>query len=185
MSFDVIDTPIPGLKIIQRESFHDDRGFLTRLYCDDNFKLIGIDKPIRQINQTNTKKKGTLRGMHFQRPPFAEIKLVSCIRGKIFDVAVDLRKNSPTFLKWHGEVLSQTNQRSFLIPEGFAHGFQALTDNCELIYLHTAPYSREFEDALNLMDKKLDITWPLKIFNLSKRDQSHPIIKNDFEGIIL
>lgn len=185
MRFDLASTPIEGLKVIQRKPICDERGFLSRIYCQDDFKLMGVDKSISQINQTLTKKKGAVRGMHFQLPPFAETKIVSCMRGEIFDVAVDLRKGSPTFLKWHAEILSEENQKSFLIPEGFAHGFQTLTDDCELLYLHTAPYSKEYERALNFADEKLGIAWPLTISELSDRDKSHKMIKDDFEGMDL
>ena len=185
MRFDLVDTPITDLKIVQRKPISDDRGFLSRLYCQDDFKLMGINKPISQINQTLTKKKGAVRGLHYQLAPFAEAKLVTCIKGEIFDVAVDLRRDSPTYLSWHAEVLSENNHKSFLIPEGFAHGFQTLSDDCELIYLHTAPYSKEHEKGLNYADKKLDINWPLEISEISDRDQTHTMIKDDFEGIVL
>ncbi len=185
MRFDVTDTRINGLKVIQRKFMADDRGFLSRLYCQDEFKLIGIGKIISQINHTLTKNKGAIRGLHYQLPPFAETKLVSCIRGEIFDVAVDLRKDSPTYLHCQTEILSEKNQKSFLIPEGFAHGFQALTANCELIYLHTAPYNKEHERGLNCLDKKIGIPWPLDITEISERDRAHPIIQDAFEGIVL
>ena len=123
--------------------------------------------------------------MHFQLPPHAETKLVSCLRGEIFDVAVDLRKNSPTFLQCHGEVLSESNHRSLLIPEGFAHGFQALSDDCELIYLHTAAYEASAEGALNAIDQRLAIAWPMVITEISDRDRRHPMLAADFEGIEL
>jgi dTDP-4-dehydrorhamnose 3,5-epimerase len=110
---------------------------------------------------------------------------VSCIKGEILDVAVDLRKDSPTYLKWHAEVLSEKNQKTFLIPEGFAHGFQTLSNDCELIYLHTAAYSQTHERGLNYADKKINISWPLDISEISDRDQSHPMLEDDFEGIIL
>jgi dTDP-4-dehydrorhamnose 3,5-epimerase len=126
-----------------------------------------------------------VRGLHYQQPPHAEIKLVSCLKGEIFDVAVDLRKNSPTFLHWYGEVLTEKNQRSLLIPEGFAHGFQTLTNDCELIYLHSAPYVKEAEAALNITDYRINISWPLEITELSERDRLHPMIQNDFEGFVL
>jgi len=183
--FDCFDTPLSGLKIIQRKPIEDSRGFLSRFYCTEEFKPFGFNKPINQINHTLTKQKGAVRGLHYQQPPYAEIKLVNCLRGEIFDLAVDLRKDSPTFLHWHGVVLSEKNQRSLLIPEGFAHGFQAMSDNCELIYLHTAPYMKEAESALNVADPKLNIEWPLGITELSERDYSHPMINNDFEGIIV
>ena len=183
--FDCIDTQLTGLKIIQRKPIEDARGFLSRFFCAEEFNEFGFGKPISQINHTLTRHKGAVRGLHYQKPPHAEIKLVSCLKGKVFDVAVDLRKNSPTFLHWHGEVLSESNQRSLLIPEGFAHGFQALTDDCELVYLHSAPYIKEAEAALNLIDPKIDIAWPLSITDISDRDRLHPMIKIDFEGIVV
>jgi len=183
MRFDCFDTPLAGLKVVQRKPIEDTRGFLNRFYCAEEFKLFGFNKPISQINHTLTRQKGAVRGLHYQQQPYAEIKLVSCLKGEIFDVAVDLRKNSSTFLHWHGEVLSEKNQRSLLIPEGFAHGFQTLSEDCELIYLHTAPYVKEAEAALNVTDPGIGITWPLDITELSERDRSHPMIKNDFEGI--
>ena len=181
--FDCIDTPLADLKVMQCKPIEDARGFLSRFYCAEEFKAFGFNKPINQINHTLTRQKGAVRGLHYQQLPYAEMKLVSCLKGEIFDVAVDLRKNSPTFLHWYGEVLSEKNQRSLLIPEGFAHGFQTLTDDCELVYLHTAPYMKEAEAALNVSDPKLSIIWPLDITELSERDRSHPMIKNDFEGI--
>lgn len=183
MQFDCFDTPLAGLKVVQRKPIEDARGFLSRFYCAEEFKSFGFNKPISQINHTLTRQKGAVRGLHYQQQPYAEIKLVSCLKGEIFDVAVDLRKNSSTFLQWHGEVLSEKNQRSLLIPEGFAHGFQTLSEDCELIYLHTAPYVKEAEAALNVTDPGICITWPLDITELSERDCSHPMIKNDFEGI--
>lgn len=185
MRFDLINTPIEGLKIIQRNPVSDERGFLSRLYCQDNFKLTNVNKTISQINQTLTKKKGAVRGFHYQLPPFAEAKLISCIKGEIFDVAIDLRKNSPTFLKWHAEILNEKNQKSFFIPEGFAHAFQTLTTDCELIYLHTAPYSETHERGLNYRDKKINISWPLEVSEISEKDRTHAMIEDDFEGIVL
>jgi dTDP-4-dehydrorhamnose 3,5-epimerase len=147
--------------------------------------LAGITKSIAQINHTITRKKGAVRGLHFQHPPHAETKVVSCLRGEIFDVAVDLRSGSPTFLQWHGEILSAGNRKSMLIPEGYAHGFQALTEDCELIYLHTAAYHPEAEGALNVADPRLNIAWPLPFVDLSDRDRSHPLIDKIFHGIDL
>ena len=183
--FNCFETTLAGLKVIQRTSIADNRGFLSRFYCADEFKLFGYDKSISQINHTLTRQKGAVRGMHYQHPPYAEIKLVSCFKGEVFDVAVDLRKNSPTFMRWHGEVLSANNQRSLLIPAGFAHGFQTLEEDCELIYLHSAPYVKEAEAALNVNDLIVDITWPMTITELSERDRSHPMIKKDFEGLVI
>jgi len=123
--------------------------------------------------------------MHFQWPPHAETKFVSCLHGEVFDVAVDLRRDSPTFLQWHAEVLSPANQRGLLIPEGFAHGFQALAADCELVYVHTAPYMPDAEGAVNVRDPKLKIAWPLAISELSERDGSHPFLPQQFPGIAL
>ncbi len=182
---DFFDTPLAGLQVVQRKPIEDTRGFLSRFFCAEEFKRAGLNKSISQINHTLTHKKGAIRGLHYQKPPHAETKVVSCIKGEIFDVAVDLRKNSSTFLRWHGEVLSAKNQRSMLIPEGFAHGFQTLTEECELIYLHTSPYVQEAEAAFNVTDPRLEIAWPLAITELSDRDRLHPMITPDFEGIAL
>lgn len=183
--FEFITTPLPDLKVVQRKAIEDHRGFLSRFYCVDEFAAAGINKPIAQINHTLTRKKGAVRGLHFQHPPHAETKLVSCLKGEIWDVAVDLRRSSPTFLQWYGEILSASNRKSLLIPEGFAHGFQALTEDCELIYLHTATYHSEAEGALNVADPKLSITWPLPVGDLSDRDRNHPLIDQNFQGVVL
>ncbi|MCF8196774.1 MAG: dTDP-4-dehydrorhamnose 3,5-epimerase [Polynucleobacter sp.] len=179
----IFDTPISGLRIIRRKLIGDNRGFLTRIFCVDELKKAGWNRPVVQINQTVTKKRGTVRGMHFQTPPHAEMKLVSCLQGEIWDVAVDLRKNSPTFLKWHAEILSSENCRSLLIPEGFAHGFQALSDDCELLYLHTSPYVREAEAGIRPNDPYLRVPWPLAFFEISMRDLEHPLLDDKFKGI--
>lgn len=183
--FDRVLTPLSGLLVVQRKVIEDERGFLSRFYCVDEFSVLGIDKPVAQINHTLTRKKGAVRGMHFQHPPHAETKLVSCLKGEVWDVALDLRRDSPTFLQWHGEVLSAANRRSLLIPEGFAHGFQALSEDCELIYLHTETYHPEAEDALNASDPALGITWPLDITEMSDRDRKHKLIEQSFQGITL
>ncbi|MDP2246804.1 MAG: dTDP-4-dehydrorhamnose 3,5-epimerase [Nitrosomonadales bacterium] len=181
--FSFLNTSIAGLKVVQRKPIEDDRGFLSRFFCAEEFEKHQFNKPISQINHTLTRKKGVVRGLHYQNPPFAEMKLVSCLKGEVFDVAVDLRIGSPTFLQWHAEILSAGNSSSLLIPEGFAHGFQTLTDNCELIYLHTAPYAKEAEGALNANDKQLSIKWPLQIAEMSDRDRAHPMISIDFRGL--
>ena len=183
--FDFIQTPLADLTLVQRKVTEDSRGFLSRFYCSEEFCEAGIAKSIAQINHTFTRIKGAVRGLHFQNPPYAESKLVSCLHGEIFDVAVDLRRDSPTFLQWHGSVLSAQNRQSLLIPEGFAHGFQTLSEACELIYLHTAAYHPEAEGGLNATDPRLGITWPLAIAELSERDSSHQLIEQNFQGIVL
>lgn len=181
--FNFLPTPLAGLHVVERLPIGDARGFLARLYCATEFATAGYARPIAQINHTMTRRRGTVRGMHFQFPPFAETKLVTCIRGKIYDVAIDLRADSPTFLSWHGEILTDENQRSLLIPEGFAHGFQTLTEDCELVYLHTAAHHPEAEGALNACDPRLAIAWPQPIGEMSDRDRTHPYIGLDFPGV--
>jgi len=183
--FDFIPTPLTGLMLVQRKAIEDHRGFLSRFYCAEEFRAAGIDKPVAQINHTLTRQRGAVRGLHFQHPPHAETKLVSCLKGEILDVAVDLRRDSLTFLHWHGEILSAINRKSLLIPEGYAHGFQTLTEDCELIYLHTASYHPEAEGALNVADPRLNIAWPLPVNDLSERDRNHPFISQNFQGIVL
>ena len=183
--FDFLPTPLSGLTVVQRKPIEDERGFFCRFYCAEEFREAGLKKPIAQINHTFTRKKGAVRGLHFQYPPFAETKIVSCLKGEIFDVAVDLRKGSPTFLCWHAEILSAANQKSLLIPEGFAHGFQTLAEDCELIYLHTESFHLQAEGALNVADPRLGIAWPVAIAELSERDRNHPYINLHFEGVLL
>lgn len=181
--FDVIDTPLAGLKVVQRKPIRDARGYFSRFFCAEEFRQAGLNSRIAQINHSHSKIAGTVRGMHYQLPPHAETKFVSCIRGEIFDVAVDLRKGSPTFLKWHGEILSAENQRSLLIPEGFAHGFQTLTDDCELLYLVSAPYEPTAENGLNAADPLMKITWPLPITEMSDKDRNNAFLSPEYSGI--
>jgi dTDP-4-dehydrorhamnose 3,5-epimerase len=130
-----------------------------------------------------TKRQGTVRGLHFQHPPHSEIKLVACLRGVVFDVAVDLRRGSPTFLQWHGEMLSSEMPSSIYIPRGFAHGFQAMTHECELLYAHSDPYQPASEDGLNALDPTIAISWPLAPTEMSERDRAHAHLTSGFRGI--
>ena len=181
--FAVDDLPLPGLKRVLRQRLGDSRGFLARLFCAEEMGGAGWHTPIAQINHTFTAVRGTVRGMHFQRPPHAEAKLVSCIRGEVWDVAVDLRQGSPTFLRWHAELLSADNGCALLIPQGFAHGFQALSDDVELIYCHSAAYHDASEGGLHPADPALAVAWPLPIGTLSARDAQHPLLDPHFEGL--
>jgi dTDP-4-dehydrorhamnose 3,5-epimerase len=183
--FDFHPTSLVGLWVIQRNPITDKRGFFCRFFSTEEFLSAGLKKPIVQINHTYTVKKGAVRGLHFQYPPHAEFKIVSCLRGEVYDVAVDIRKGSPTFLHWHGEMLSAENQRSLLIPEGFAHGFQTLEDNCELLYLHSEAFHPQAEGALHVADPRIGIVWPIAVEELSERDRSHPFIDSNFEGLSL
>lgn len=179
----VTDLPLAGLKLVARQRLGDQRGFFARLFCTEELRAAGWIDPIAQINHTSTARKGTVRGMHFQRPPHAEMKLVTCVRGEVFDIAVDLRRGSPTFLRWHAERLSAENGRAMLIPQGFAHGFQALSDDAGLIYCHSAAYDAASEGGLNPRDAKLAIAWPLPIAGLSDRDAQAAMLDDTFAGI--
>ena len=183
--FDVIDTSLPGLKVVQREHRGDGRGFFSRLFCAEELAAAGWRKPISQINHTLTKRIGTVRGMHFQYPPHAEVKLVTCLRGAVWDVAVDMRLGSPTLLSWHGEELTPENRRAVLIPEGFAHGFQTLSADCELLYMHSAAYAPGGEGGVDACDPRIGIDWPLEITERSARDESHARLAQGFRGIAL
>ena len=178
----VSSTPIVGLYLVDRPMHDDSRGFLSRLFCSEALLEAGWRKPVAQINHSFTAIAGTLRGLHFQRSPHAEMKLVSCFHGEVWDVAVDLRQGSPTFLRWHAELLSADNRRALIIPEGCAHGFQTLQDGTELLYCHSAAYCPSAEAGVRYDDPALGIQWPLPVQNLSSRDAVHPLIPADFTG---
>lgn len=177
------ETPLAGAYIVEPEPFLDERGFFARIFCQKEFAAIGFHKQIVQINHSVTRQKGTIRGMHYQLPPVCETKIVRCIQGEVFDVMVDIRAGSPTFLQWHGVELSKDNFCMVFIPEGFAHGFQALTDNAELIYHHSAFYNPEYEQGLNFDDPALAIKWPLPAGAISPKDRSYSLMADGFKGI--
>jgi dTDP-4-dehydrorhamnose 3,5-epimerase len=178
-------TPLRGLARVDRQLHDDARGSFCRLFCADELGAAASATPfvVAQINHSVTARAGTVRGLHFQRPPHAEQKLVSCLRGAVFDVAVDLRRGSPTFLKWHGERLSGANRRGLWIPEGFAHGFQALEDDTELLYLHSRAHAPDAEDGVDPRDPALAIDWPLSFAAFSERDRRHAPLGPAFAGI--
>lgn len=183
--FSIRQTPLTGLVAVERQRRGDERGYLERLFCSEELFEAGWQQPIRQVNHTYTHKCGTVRGLHFQHPPRAESKLVICIKGAVFDVAVDLRRSSPTYLQWHAVRISESNGLAMMIPEGFGHGFQTLTEEVEMIYCHSSPYCAEAEGGVHPKDPELDITWPLEIAELSERDDNFPFLKEDFKGIDL
>jgi dTDP-4-dehydrorhamnose 3,5-epimerase len=178
---DITHTKIQGVNVIHFPPYQDERGFFNRVF---DMKLLG-GIVIEQINHSMTRKKGTVRGVHFQYPPHAEMKIVRCIKGGIFDVVVDLRKNSPTFLQWHGEILSAENMNSLVTPEGCAHGFQALDDNIEMLYLHTKAYCKEAEETVHFDDPKVGIKWQLPITYISEKDNAAKFLTEDWKGIEL
>ena len=178
-------TELPGVEVIERRKVQDHRGFLSRLYCSQQLQGKGFDEGICQVNMTRTYKEGAIRGMHFQFSPSSEDKIVTCVRGAVFDVALDLRSSSSSFLKWVGVRLSEGNGKSLLIPKGCAHGFQTLQPNCELIYFHSAPYDKEREGGVFPFDPRIEILWPLDVTDISDRDSNHPLLTANFQGIDL
>ena len=181
----ILDAPVADLKIVQSLPHRDDRGAFIRLFCAQELESLLGHRQIAQINQSRTSSAGAVRGMHFQFPPHAEMKMVRCLRGRVWDVAVDLRAGSPTFLQWHAQELAQDDAQMFVIPEGFAHGFQVLEPESELLYLHTASYHPPSEGGLRHDDPRIAIAWPLPPQDLSPRDRSHPLLGGDFTGIAL
>jgi len=179
----IYTTELAGVVVAKTTPFIDHRGAFSRLYCEKELSSVIGNRRIVQINHSRTSIVGAVRGMHFQRSPHMEMKLVRCVKGRVWDVAVDLRTNSPTFLHWYAEELSQDNAHMLVIPEGCAHGFQVLEPNSELLYLHTDFYTSECEDGVSSSDPALNIAWPLPITDLSLRDSSHLPITPDFTGI--
>ncbi|MBP0621443.1 dTDP-4-dehydrorhamnose 3,5-epimerase [Cupriavidus consociatus] len=178
-------TSIDGVMVASGQAFSDHRGAFQRLYCDKELAGVLGSRRVVQVNHSRTVLTGAVRGMHYQFPPHAEMKLVRCLRGRVWDVAVDLREGSPTFLHWHAVELSPQNGRLLVIPEGCAHGFQTLEPESELLYLHTSHYVPQAEGGLRHDDPRLGIDWPLPVADLSQRDRSHPLLTSEFSGIKL
>lgn len=179
------ETALEGAYIIDLEPFSDNRGLFARTFCKREFAAIGHHKEFVQFNHSHSNEKGTLRGLHYQRPPHAEIKLIRCIRGSVFDVIVDLRQQSPTFLHYVGVELSEQNMRMIYVPEGFAHGFQTLVDHTELIYHHTAFYAPDSDGGIRYNDPKINMAWPLEVSTISEKDKNLPLLSDDFAGMVL
>ncbi len=177
------ETKTQGSYTIELEPFIDERGWFARYFCMDEFSQIGHTNEWLQMNHSCTYKKGSLRGMHYQLPPFGETKLVRCIAGSVYDVIIDIRKDSSTFMQWFGAELSLANKKMMYIPEGFAHGFQCLTDDCELLYHHTEYYKPNVEGGIKYNDAGVGIQWPLNVTVISERDKSHPYLSENFKGI--
>ncbi len=182
--FEKIDTSLKGVCILQPKPIKDDRGYFERFYCQKDFAQFDITKPIAQINHSKTIAKGSIRGIHYQIPPFCEMKIVRCLKGAIYDVAVDLRKDSPTFLQHFGIELSEENGKYLCIPEGFGHGFQTLSNEAEVIYLVSEFFNPEADRSLNALDSTLNIKWQLPIAHISLKDKSAPDTTS-FEGLVV
>jgi dTDP-4-dehydrorhamnose 3,5-epimerase len=177
-----VPTAIAGAFEVRLAVRGDARGRFKRHYCERDFAAAGLPTRWVQVNHSITLGRGTVRGLHYQRPPAAEDKLVSCTLGRAFDVALDLRKGSPTFLRWARVALDQATM--FLIPKGCAHGFQTLEEETHLLYLHSEFYDPQAEGGIRFDDPRAGVEWPLPVTNLSDRDRSFPLLGPDFEGLI-
>lgn len=176
-------TPIAGVLLVTSTLRQDERGSFTRLFCETELAPVLAGRRIAQVNHSRTRQRGAIRGLHYQRPPHAEVKFVRCLKGRVWDVVVDLRAGSPTFLRWHAQELDAAGWRMLVVPEGCAHGFQALEADSELLYLHTAAYAPEDEAGVRFDDARLAIAWPLPPADLSERDRSLPPLDPGFQGL--
>jgi dTDP-4-dehydrorhamnose 3,5-epimerase len=178
-------TPLPGAHTIELEKRGDDRGFFARFFCQREFEAAGLPFSVVQVNNSLTGKAGTLRGMHYQLPPAAEIKVVRCIRGALYDVIIDLRPDSPTFCRWFGAELTADNRTMMVVPHGFAHGFLTLTEDTEALYLVSAFYAPERERGVRFDDPRFGIEWPRTPVEISPKDRSWPDLDTAFHGLDL
>lgn len=170
-----IEAELPGAFLIECEPYLDERGMFARYFCQREFEAHGLKAEIVQCNFSQNKKKGTIRGMHFQHPPFAEVKIVRCLKGRIYDVIIDIRPDSPAFLKWQAFELSAQEKNMVYIPEGFAHGYQSLTAGCEVLYMVTQFYAPDHERGIRWNDPMIGIKWPLVYAPIvSPKDATHP-----------
>jgi len=181
--FRAIATPLTGLWELERQPIGDERGFFERLYCAEDLRGWGHPGMIVQANRSLTRRRGAVRGMHFQHAPHGEWKLITCLRGRVHDVIVDLRQGSTSLRQHHAVELSGEGHRTLLVPPGCAHGFQTLTAECEMLYLHSHPYVSSAEGGVRPDDPTIAIAWPLDFTDLSERDAHHPLLSADYQGI--
>lgn len=171
-----VPSPLAGAYLVELEPLEDERGFFARSFCQEEFKAHGLDPVVAQCNVSFNRKRGTLRGLHYQAAPHSEAKLVRCTRGAIWDVIVDLREDSPTTRQWHAAELTAENRRAFYIPAGFAHGFQTLVDDTEVLYQMSEYYHPELARGVRWDDRTLAIRWPIAKAIMSSRDRAFPTL---------
>lgn len=181
----VSSTQLPGVLLVRSTRYSDERGSFSRWFCQDELKPWMNGQKIKQINHSVNLNRGTVRGMHFLYPPLHEFKLVRCIRGSVCDSVLDLRKGSATFLQHQLFELNENNDQMVLIPPGCAHGFQALQDSSQLLYLHSAEYQSEYDGGCRADDPRVNIRWPLPVSQISSRDLQFDLLSDKFEGLIL
>lgn len=172
----LIELPLAGAYLVRMDQIKDERGFFSRLFCEKAFRSYGLKTTWRQVNNSLSEKRATLRGLHYQRPPMQECKLVRCIRGAVWDVMVDLRHGSQTYGQWYGAELSADNRLMMYVPDCFAHGYLSLADNAEIIYASSQFYSPAHEGTLNGADPVLGIEWPIKPLIMSAKDANAPLL---------
>lgn len=175
--------PIPGACTVELDKRGDDRGFFARLYCEREYAQAGLPTRFVQINNSASCRRGTLRGMHYQLPDAAEVKVVRCVQGALFDVIVDLRPDSPAFRRWHGVELSADNRRMMVVPRGCAHGFLTLAPDTEALYLVSAAYAPDRERGLRYDDPAIRVEWPFQPDEVSLKDRQWPALDADFHGL--
>jgi dTDP-4-dehydrorhamnose 3,5-epimerase len=177
--------PIEGLFLCESNQIDDNRGSFSRLFCRNEMEVSSGGIHIKQINTSKNKQKGTIRGMHYQQPPYGEVKIVQCLSGRVFDVAVDVRLGSSTFMQYYAVELSGEDNKAIIIPKGFAHGFQTLQDNTQLLYFHSEFYVPNSDTGLNPFDEKIDINWPMPVSVISDKDKNASMLGDGFKGIKL
>jgi len=179
----ILPIRLEGAAEIQCPPIRDHRGWFVRYFCQKELYQLNGGCEIQQVNSSLTVNRGSVRGLHFQHPPYAEEKIVRCISGRVFDVMVDIRKGSPTLGQWHAVTLDAEEMNMIYIPKGFAHGFQTLDDNCQILYLHTEFHNHESEDGFCYDSPMLNIPWPIEVTDLSERDRNLRYLEPSFEGV--
>jgi dTDP-4-dehydrorhamnose 3,5-epimerase len=169
-------TPLAGAYLVHLEPRADERGSFARVFCRQEFAVEGLESSFAQANVSTNRRAGTVRGMHFQREPDAEVKLVRCVKGAIYDVVVDMREDSATYLRWFGAELSEDNGIAMYVPKGFAHGYQALTDGATVFYFVSTFYAPQSEGGLRFDDPRLSIRWPRPVSEISAKDGAWPLL---------
>lgn len=177
------DLPLPGARLIEIEPRSDDRGFFARAFCEEEFAKAGLVPHYPQINMSGNRKRGTFRGFHYQLPPRAEVKVLRCIRGSVYDVMIDLRPQSPTYLKSCGAEISADNRKMLYTPMGFAHGYIALTDDAEVLYMASDTYSAADERGLRWNDPRFSIELPIAPEIISPKDAGWPDFDPEYHGV--
>lgn len=181
----ITPAPLTGAYVVESTPFRDDRGFFYRLYCQETLSQAGLNTAFIQINHSRTTQAGVIRGLHYQIAPHTETKLIRCVRGAVFDVMVDVRQGSPTFLSWFGVELTEDNYRLSYVPAGFAHGIQALQPDAEIVYLSSAIYAPQAERGVRFDDPRIGIDWPLPPIGLSAKDYAIETLSHNFQGVQL